>query len=131
MKAIINYLKKCPVLSDLKVREDYLGPESGSVAIAPDGGEQTVKVYASGDMLGQISFKILVRENFIGSASELLLKIADWISCSPELPDMIGNKTSQYVEVTEGPILVKTDVGAGIYEMKLRLVYYRKGVGNE
>ena len=128
MKAITDYFKKCPALSGRTIREDFLGPESGNIAIAPDRGEHTIKVYASGDMLGQISFKIMVRENFTGSANKIFEAISDWIDGeADELPELCGGKTSQYIEIIEGPALVKTDVTAGVYEMKLRLVYYRKG----
>ena len=109
------------------MREDYLGPESGNVAIAPDGGEQKLKVYASGDMQGQICFKIMVRENFTGNASKIFEGISDWLAEQENLPILGGGKESQYLEISEGPALVKTDVNAGIFEMKLRLVYYRKG----
>ncbi len=132
MKAIIEYFKKCPALSGCSVRQDFLGPESGNIAIAPDGGDHTEKVYASGDMLGGISFKIMVRENFTGKANGLLDAVSDWIDEeAEELPTLGGGKLAQYIEVVEGPVLVKTDVNAGIYEMKLRLIYYRKGEKNE
>lgn len=132
MKEIISYLKKCPYLSDKKLYEDYLAPESGSIAILPDGGERTLKVYTSGDMLGQISFKILMRSFFTGEATDLFNRISEWI-CeeTAELPELYGDKVAQYFEISEEPLLIKTEVNAGIYEMKLKLIYYRKGVKNE
>lgn len=132
MKEIIKFLKQCPCLADRKLNEDYLGPESGSIAIVPDGGEQTLKVYTSGDMLGQICVKILMRSFFTGEANRLFNEIADWISEeSTKLPELCGDKVAQYFEITEAPLLIKTEVNAGIYEMKLKLIYYRKGVKNE
>ena len=126
MKEIINFFKGCPALSGKTVREDYLGPEAGSVAIAPDGGEHIVKRYTSGDMLGQICFKMLIRENFTGAANKLYEDVLKWLDSLKQLPE-IKNGQAQYIEIVERPVLVKTDVNAGIYEMKLRLVYYRKG----
>ena len=127
MKAIVEYFKNCPQLSGQSVREDYLDAASGSVAIVPDGGEQIIKKYASGDYLGQISFKIMVRENFTGKVSQLLESISNWIENQVVMPMLDLDRQAQYMEVSEGTRLVKTEAGAGIYEMKLRLVYYRKG----
>lgn len=127
MKVITEYFKNCPALLGKTLREDYLTPESGSVAIVPDGGEQIVKQYASGDILGQIAFKILVREYFTGAASALLDSISAWVKSQDSMPILGGGRDAQYFEVTEGPVLVKTEVSAGVYEMKLRLIYYSKG----
>lgn len=126
MKEIVDFFKSCPALSGKCVREDYLGPEPGSLAIAPDGGEQILKQYTSGDMLGQLLFKILIRENFTGAAGVVFENISEWLINCKTLPKL-KNKQAQYIEIAEGPDLVKTDVNAGVYEMKLRLVYYRKG----
>ena len=126
MKEIINFFRTCPAFSGKKVREDYLGPESGSVAIAPDGGESILKTYTSGDMLGQICFKILVRDNYTGAANALFEDISHWLISVKSLPEL-SKGHAQYIDVLEEPVLVKTDVNAGIYEMKLRLVYYREG----
>ena len=132
MKEIINFFKQCPCIADKKLREDYLGPESGSIAIIPDGGEQILKTYASGDMLGQICVKILMRSFFTGEANKIFNEISDWITeGTTSLPKLFGDKVAQYFEITEAPLLIKTEVNAGIYEMKLKLVYYRKGVKNE
>lgn len=132
MKEIIEFFKQFPCLVGCRIREDFLAPEEGSIAIAHDGGEQTLKVYTSGDMLGQICFKLLYRGFFTGEAG----KIFDEISCKiaeskVELPVLSGGRTVQYIEITEGPAMIKTEVGAGVYEMKFRLVYYRKGERNE
>lgn len=126
MKAIINFFRTCPALSGKTVREDYLGPESGSVALAPDGGEHILKIYTSGDLLGQICFKMLIRDNFTGAANTLFENVSQWLISVSSLPEL-SNGQAQYIEILERPVLVKTDVNAGIYEMKLRLVYYRKG----
>ncbi len=126
MREIVNFFRTCPALSGKMVREDYLGPESGSVAIAPDGGESVLKAYTSGDMLGQICFKILVRDNYTGAANELFKEITHWLTNVKSLPEL-SKGLAQYIDVLEQPVLVKTDVSAGIYEMKLRLVYYREG----
>lgn len=132
MKEIIGFFKKCPCLADKKISENYLGPKSGSIAIVPDGGEHTLKVYTSGDMLGQISVKILMRSFFTGEANNIFEQIVDWVSeDSVKLPNLCGDKVAQYFEITQGPLLVKTEANAGIYEMKLKLIYYRKGVKNE
>lgn len=129
MKEIIEFFKQCPCLADKKVREDYLGPESGSIAIVYDGGEQILKKYTSGDSLGQISVKIMMRAFFTGEANSFFEGISDWINEETTLlPKLCGDKVAQYFEITEAPLLVKTEVGAGIYEMKLKLIYYRKGV---
>ncbi|MFA7636777.1 MAG: hypothetical protein WCX81_03335 [Monoglobales bacterium] len=127
MKAITEYFKNCPALSGKSLRKDYLGPQSGSVAVVPDGGEQTVKKYASGDMLGQIALKLLVRENFTGAASALIDDILLWVENCGSLPILSGGREAQYFEVAEGPVLVKTEAGAGVYEVKIRLIYYKKG----
>ena len=132
MKRITKFFEKCPCLAGRKIREDFLGPESGSVAIAHGGGNPTVKTYASGDCLEQVSYKFMLREFFLGEAGALFEKLSQWIEEGKEpLPDPGEGKKAQYIEITEGPVLVKTEVGAGVYEMKFRLVYYRKGVGNE
>ena len=129
MKQIVEYFKKCPAMSGRTLREDYFAPESGSAAIMPDGGEKVLKQYTSGDMLGQYKFKLLLRENFVGKAGNFFDQLSEWIAGgSQNLPELGANKTTQYIEVTEGPALIKTEVGAGVYEMKFRLVYYRKGV---
>lgn len=126
MKEIINFFRSCPALSGKAVREDYLGPESGSVAIAPDGGEHIIKTYTSGDILGQICFKMLIRDNYTGAASRLYEDVLEWLTDCSKLPELAYGH-AQYIDIVERPVLVKTDVNAGIYEMKLRLVYYRKG----
>lgn len=132
MKEIIEFLKQCPCLADRKVNEDYLGPESGSIAVSYDGGEEILKVYTSGDVLGQISLKILMRSFFTGEANRIFYEISDWINSDlANLPELCGDKVAQYFEIAEAPLLVKTEVNAGIYEMKLKLIYYRKGVKNE
>lgn len=129
MKQMVEFLKNCPALSGHIIREDLLAPAAGSISVVPDGGEQTLKLYTSGDMLGQYNFIILLRENFTGEAGVLSYKLSDWISSEKyELPVLDKNKIAQYVEVAEGPELIKTEVGAGVFQMKLRLVYYRKGV---
>lgn len=129
MKEITEFLKKCPCFAGKNVREDLLTPQPGSVAIAPDGGSRIVKKYASGDSLEQICFKMMMRENFGGEAGKLLETLEKWLADGSEkLPDEVDGIYPQFIEITEGPTLVKTEVGAGVYEMKLRLVYYRKGV---
>ena len=128
MKQIVEFFKKCPEMVAVTLREDYLAPGPGSAAIVADGGEQVLRLYTSGDILGQYNFKLLVRENFTGGAEKLFTGLSDWLEQGKEkLPEMSGNKTAEYIEVAEGPSLIKTEVGAGIYEMKFRLVYYRKG----
>ena len=126
MKKIVDFLKGCPAFSDVNLGEDFLSPKSGSVAVVPDGGAQVVKRYMSGDMLGQYNFKLLLRENLTGQADKIFSEFSEWIN-GGNLPDLDGDKTAQYIEITEGPALIKTEVGAGIYDMKFRLVYYRKG----
>ena len=127
MKEMIEFLKSCPAFSDVSMGEDFLSPCSGSIALVPDGGVQVAKRYTSGDVLGQYNFKLLLRENFTGQASKIFAGFSDWIS-DGNLPALDGDKTAQYIEITEGPALIKTEVGAGIYDMKFTLVYYSKGV---
>ena len=127
MNVMVEFLKKCPAFSDVTLGEDFLSPKSGRVAVVPDGGAQVVKRYTSGDMLGQYNFKLLLRENFTGQADRMFSGFTDWIN-EGNLPLLEGDKTAQYIEITEGPALIKTEVGAGIYDMKFSLVYYGKGV---
>lgn len=127
MKKMVDFLKRCPAFSDVSLGEDFLSPKSGSAAVVPDGGAQLVKRYTSGDMLEQYNFKLLLRENFTGQANKIFRGFSDWIS-NGNLPDLDGDKIAQYIEITEGPALIKTEVGAGIYDIKFTLVYYRKGV---
>lgn len=132
MKQIVNFLKQCPCLADKKVCEDFLAAESGSIAVVPDGGDRILKKYTSGDLLGQISVKILMRSFFTGEANRIFEQIIDWIGDeSTNLPELCGDKVAQYFEIAEAPLLIKTEVNAGVYEMKLKLIYYRKGVKNE
>ena len=132
MKEITEFFKQCPCFNGKKVREDFLSSETGSVAITHDGGERTVKKYASGDCLEQLCFKLMLRETFGGEAGRLFKALELWLTeGKQELPEMGDGYAPQYMEITEGPALVKTEVGAGIYEMKLKMVYYRKGVNNE
>ena len=129
MKEILLFFKQCPAFSSVALREDFLAPKPGSAAIVPDGGEMVLKQYTSGDMLGQYNIKLLLRESYTGEAGKLFEIISEWIDeGQADLPVLNGNKTAQYAQVVEGPRLIKTEVGAGIYEMKFRLVYYRKGV---
>lgn len=129
MKKIIDYLKGYRPLSGRVISEDYLGPKSGSISLSRDGGEKILKSYTSGDMLCQENYKILIRHSFTGEATELLKGLCDYISEeAAELPTLSEDKTPQYFEVTDCPSLVKTETGGGIYQMKFRLVYYRKGV---
>ena len=129
MKKILQFFKQCPAFSAISLREDFLAPEAGSAAIVPDGGDEILRRYTSGDVLGQFNIKLLLREGFTGEAGQFFEMLSDWIEeGGTPLPELGGNKTAQYVEVVEGPKLIKTEVGAGIYEMKFRLVYYRKGV---
>lgn len=130
MKEIIDFLKECPAFSGVELREDFLSARSGSAAIVPDGGKQLLRRYTSGDLLGQYNFKLLVRENFTGQANRVFGMFSEWID-KGNLPDLSGDKTAQYIEITEGPALIKTETGAGIYDMKFTLVYYEKGVKNE
>ncbi len=127
MKEMVDFLKKCPAFSGIALREDFLSPVSGSAAIVPDGGKQIVKRYTSGDMLGQYNFKLLVRENFTGQAGSIFREFSEWVA-KGNLPCLGGDKIAQYIDITEGPALIKTEVGAGIYDMKFTLVYYEKGV---
>ena len=89
-------------------------------------------MYASGDSLEQICFKLMLREAFTGQAGRLFGELRQWLAEGKEkLPEIPGKGRVQYIEIADGPALIKTEVGAGIYEMKFRLVYYRKGAGNE
>lgn len=126
MKEILQFFKKCPAFDKVNLREDFLSPLTGSSAIVPDGGEGILKRYTTGDILGQYNYKIMLREAYIGQASEFFLKLTEWLG-KGYLPDMEGEKTAQYIEITGMPELIKSEVGAGIYHMKIRLVYYAKG----
>ncbi len=128
MTEIINFFKKCPVLMEKEIFEDALPPKTGCLSILPDGGEEIVKTYSTGDMLGQISFKLLIREFSDGRASKLMGEVLNWLSGPlPTLPNVLEGTVSQYIEVTDCGSLVKSEINSAVYEMKLRLVYYRKG----
>lgn len=132
MREIIEYFKKCPCLFNYDIKEDYLGSSSTSICIAHNGGEVLIKSYASGDMLKQINFKLMLREFFTGQAGELFDGISSWIEHNDTpLPILSEDRTCEYIEVTKGPSLVKTEVSGGVYEMSFRLVYYLKGVKDE
>ena len=127
MKEMMEFLKKCPAFSGMELREDFLSARSGSAAVVPDGGKQLLRRYTSGDLLRQYNFKLLLRENFTGQADRVFREFTEWID-KGNLPVLSGDKTAQYIEITEGPALIKTETGAGIYDMKFTLVYYEKGV---
>ncbi len=128
MTEIINFFKKCPVLMEKDIFEDALPPQTGCLSILLDGGEEIVKTYSTGDMLGQISFKLLIREFSDGRLAKLIAELLSWLSGPlATLPNVLKDTVSQYIEVTDCGSLVKSEINSAVYEMKFRLVYYRKG----
>ena len=61
LKKFVEFVSKCPILSNSQINVNYLDSMPGSVSVEPQGEAEIVKQYISGERLLRRVFKIALR----------------------------------------------------------------------
>lgn len=131
---ILNYIKKCPYLSEYITNVDFLGKNPYSLSVSGVSKNETVKEYTDGDALLKSSFTLKIRlpygidMNKNLKNSKLLNNISGWFLKNSEsgiLPELSADKIpiSFSVEFSTKDVIYSSDTA--IFAADIIVLYYK------
>ena len=135
LKGLKEYFSACPLLSGRKITTDFLSENAPAFAIYSENSQKSAKKYISGDCLFSFTFSFRARL-YLGKkeaenekVSKFFEDLSDWIKSQVLkgiLPDLGKDKVVQNLEVITQPHIKNTNISDCVYEMKLKVIYYKR-----
>lgn len=135
LSAIRKYFESCPHFEDSHINADFLGEVPKSFGIYAENFSPVLKNYASGDTLSQFVFSIRMRAPYSRKISDnekisnLFYDIHNWVTeqaKSKNFPAISDDISVQDIEVITSGHLKNTNAADCVYEMKCRIIYYKR-----
>ncbi|MBR2500548.1 MAG: hypothetical protein IKB60_05670 [Clostridia bacterium] len=135
LSAVRKYFESCPYFEDARINADFLSEAPKSFGIYAEHFAPVLKTYASGDTLSQFVFSIRMRASYGRKISEnekiskLFYDIKSWIDTqkrAENFPIVSDDISVQDIEVLTGGHLKNTNAADCVYEMKCRIIYYKR-----
>lgn len=136
IEKITEYLSLCPLFEGVVINSDFLSENPFSCAVYAENEEMLEKKYAGGDALYKFIFSIRARMPISQSPKEnkklniFFEALADWLeneTAKGNLPKLKEDKEVQSMEILKQGHLKNTNVSDCVYEMRIKLLYYKGG----
>lgn len=131
---ILNYIKRCPYLSDFNMNIDFLGKNPYSLSVSGRSKDNKVRAYTDGDSLVKSVFTLKVRLPYgidmekNRKNSELLKNISDWFlnnSSSGILPELDEDKIPISVSADFLKDKVTYLADTAVFTADIAILYYK------
>ena len=135
IEKVTEFLSSCPLLKDTVINSDFLSENPFYCAVYAENDDIIEKRYASGDCLYKFIFNIRARMPISQSPKEnrelnaFFEELTDWILSQNDkgnFPKLSGGKEVQGMEILRQGHLKNTNVSDCVYEMRIKLLYYKR-----
>ncbi len=135
LSAVRKFLENCPCFASKHINADFLSENPESFSVYSENADPLLKKYADGRKLMQFVFSIRMRASYSKKIAEnekisrLFDDISDWIytqAKSENFPYIQDNILVCDMEVLSQGHLKNTNAADCTYEMKCRILYYKR-----
>lgn len=134
IEALKVYFSACPVVPYGAVRNSFLSENAPDFAVFSEGKEDVITKYASGDGLYQFVFSFRARLLYNKKDEEtkensiLFFHLSNWVNEQNNIGNMpeIEGVEVQKIEPLDSGKIKNASVSDCVYEMKFRVVYYKR-----
>lgn len=133
--SVRDFMKSCPLLSEIDVNINYLNESAVSGAVENVSAQPVIKMYTDGGTMRQMLFTVSLRQAFgqedaaNGAAVSKLEQVSDWIETQSNagiLPSLEGKRSPVSLEIEKSGWLEDKTTDTAKYQLQCRLVYYQE-----